>query len=327
VTRRYVEVDALKVVGIVTVVLIHGVAPPWDPTPSTLEFWLQRLTRFGVPAFLFASGFLYATGQPIPAATTARRLRRVLVPYLIASAAAQLWWLRHEARLGFEGSPLPLWADLVFGSSFGPYYYVFVIVVLIGVSPLLALVPRAALLPLTLALVASQWAVDAAAAWPLPFYWHLRNPLLWGAYLTAGWVVRLHYDAIEEAVKRKRPALGAGLGLGLAASTALIGAGETAWVERSGEWLGIWMILGLIFVLSSGALRSPAWLRRTSDATYAVYLFHLFFLYETQLALGPEVPHGVSILLPWASGLAGSLLLVAGLQRLLGRRSRDWIGA
>jgi surface polysaccharide O-acyltransferase-like enzyme len=327
VTRRYFEIDALKVAGIATVVLIHAVAPPWDPAPSALEFWLQRLTRFGVPAFLFASGFLYATRQPIPAATTLRRLRRVAVPYAIASAGAQLWWAVRADRLGLEGSGLPLWADLAFGSSFGPYYYAFVIALLIAATPLLAHIPRPGLAPLLVLLLSAQWAVDAAGLWPLSFYWHLRNPLLWAAYLAAGWVARLSWAAVEEGVTRHRRGLGTALALGVAASAGLVGSARGALLERTGEWLGIWAILGLIFVLTCGRGRSPTWLRRTSDATYAVYLFHLFFLYETQLALGPRAGDLLGVLLPWAAGLAGSLLLVAGVQRAAGRRSRDLIGA
>ena len=60
-TRRSPEIDALKVAGIVTVVLIHTMRAPWDPAVAPLEVWIGHATRFGVPAFLFASGFLYAT--------------------------------------------------------------------------------------------------------------------------------------------------------------------------------------------------------------------------------------------------------------------------
>ena len=59
-TRRFAEIDALKAVGIVTVVLIHSFRSPFDPTVSPGEVWLGHLTRFAVPAFLMASGFLYA---------------------------------------------------------------------------------------------------------------------------------------------------------------------------------------------------------------------------------------------------------------------------
>ena len=60
VETRSPTVDAIKVAGIVTIVLIHALRAPWDPGLSPLERWLGHVTRFGVPGFLLASGFLYA---------------------------------------------------------------------------------------------------------------------------------------------------------------------------------------------------------------------------------------------------------------------------
>jgi surface polysaccharide O-acyltransferase-like enzyme len=323
VTRRYVEIDVLKLVAIVTVVLIHGVRPPWDPALSPTEVWLGHLTRFAVPAFLFASGFLYATRDAVPAATTLRRLRRVLVPYLLASLGAQLWW--HALGQTSPGGHLAL--DLLFGSSFGPYYYVFVAALLVAVTPGVPRLPARALPALAVGLGVAQWAVDAALAWPLPFYWHLRNPLLWWAYFAAGWLLRLHYAALAAWVTARRRPLAVGLALAATALTAASGLpGPLVWV-RSAAWLEVWVILALLLTLSCGARRSPAALRWVSDATYGVYLLHLFFLYAVQLRFPPSRGDAASILLPWAAGLGGSLVVIAGLQRLLGRRSRDLIGA
>lgn len=321
-SRRYVEIDALKVVGIVTVVLIHGVRPPWDPGLTPVEAWLGHLTRFAVPAFLFASGLLYATRDAIPAATTRRRLRRVLVPYALASLGAQAWW-EWQGRESPGGS---LVLDLLCGSSFGPYYYVFVIALLIALTPWLARLPRRALPALALLLAGTQWAVDAAAAWPLPFYWHLRNPLLWWAYFAAGWLLRLHYARVAEWVDARRVALTSALAVAVVGLTAVSGLGGPLLLVRSAAWLDVWAILALVVVVCCGAERAPPALRWISDATYAVYLFHLFFLYATQIPFPPG-RGAASIVLPWAAGLVGSFLWIGALQRLLGRRSRDLIGA
>lgn len=322
-TRRYLEIDVLKVVGITTVVMIHGARPPWHPELSALELWLGHLTRFAVPAFLFASGFLYASRDPVPGATTRRRLRRVLVPYLIASLAAQAWWqLRGQAS---PGGSLAL--DLLFGSSFGPYYYVFVAALLIALTPWIPRLRPRALPALAAGLVLAQWALDAAVLWPLPFYWHLRNPLLWWAYFAVGWLVRLHYEAVARWLGARRGPLVAALAAAALALTAASAHSGPLLLVRSAAWLDVWVILALCFALSCGARHSPPWLRWLSDASYAIYLFHLFFLYAVKLRFPPERGDAASILLPWAAGLAGSLALIAGLQRLLGRRSRGLIGA
>ena len=322
-TGRYVEIDVLKVVAIATVVLIHGARPPWHPELSAAELWLGHLTRFAVPAFLLASGFLYATRERVPAATTLRRLRRIGLPYLLASLGAQLWWL---AR-GEESPGGSLALDLLFGSSFGPYYYVFVAALLVALTPAIPRLPGRLLAPLVGALALAQWAVDAAVAWPLPFYWHLRNPLLWWAYFGAGWLLRLHYAGVASRVAARRRPLVVGLAAAVALLTAASGLSAPLLWVRSAAWADVWAILALLFALSCGARRRPAALRWVSDASYGVYLLHLFFLYAVQLVFPPGSGVALSILLPWAAGLGGSLALIAVLQRLLGPRSRDWIGA
>ncbi len=322
-TRRYVEIDAWKVAGIVTVVLIHGLRPPWHAALGPVEIWLGHITRFAVPAFLAASGFLYATREPVAPATSARRLRRVLVPYAIASVGAQAWWT-WRGETSPSGSVL---LDLLLGSSFGPYYYVFVIAILICLAPGLARLSPRGLAALAVLLVAGQWVVDAAAPWPLPFYWRLRNPLLWWAYFVAGWLLRLHYERLESWLEPRRQTVAALLAALAAATLAASGLPGPLLVVRSAAWLSVWAILALILVLAGALQRSPRALRWTSDATYAIYLFHLFFLYAVQLVLPPGRGDAASILLPWAAGLAGSALGIAALQRLLGRHSRDLIGA
>jgi surface polysaccharide O-acyltransferase-like enzyme len=323
VSRRYVEIDVLKVVAVTTVVLIHGLRPPWHPELSSTELWLGHLTRFAVPAFLFASGFLYATRERVAAATTLRRLRRIGLPYLLASLGAQLWWL----ALGRESPGGSLALDLVFGSSFGPYYYVFVAALLVALTPAIPRLPARVLPALVMVLVLAQWAVDAAVAWPLPFYWHLRNPLLWWAYFAAGWLLHLHYEEVASWVVAHRRPLVVGLAGAVALLTAASGLPGPLLGVRSAAWAEVWAVLALLFALACGGRRSPAALRWMSDATYGVYLLHLFFLYAVQLLFPPGTGLAAAILLPWAAGLGGSLALIAVLQRLLGRRSRDWIGA
>jgi surface polysaccharide O-acyltransferase-like enzyme len=327
VERRHVEIDALKAAGIVTVVLIHAMRSPWEPGVSAAEIWLGHATRFGVPAFLFASGFLYARVGPAAAGTTARRLRRVLLPYVVASLLAQAW-------NGWHGLPSvggSWWMDLLLGSSFGPFYYVFVATGLVLATPVFARLPVAALPPLTALLVLAQWCVDAAVWLPLPLYWHLRSPLLWWAFFLVGWTLRLHAAAVADFVaKRRRALLGVLLPVALASTVASGLEGELPQLlVRSAAWLDVWAILGLLFVGASRVRTSPAALRALSDASYAIYLFHLFFVYGVR-SLVPPAPDTLAplpLLLPWAAGLAGPLLLVRAARIALGPRARDFTGA
>jgi surface polysaccharide O-acyltransferase-like enzyme len=324
-TRRFAEIDALKSIGIVTVVLIHSLRAPFDPAISVVEIWLGHLTRFAVPAFLVASGFLYAAGVDTTARATLRRLRRIGVPYLVASGVGQLWW-------AIQGVPTETgsWvADLLLGSSMGPYYYVFIIVGLVLVTPLFARLPGGAMAALALALVAAQWFVDAASAMLLPFFWHLRNPLLWWGYFALGWVVRLHYDAVLAWIVPRRRSTIVALAALVVVLSGLSGLEGPRLLVRTAAWLDVYAICALIFTAVCGEERVPPAMRYLSDTTYPIYLLHMFFVLVAA-DLFPPPPRQTALLpvvVPWATGVLGSISIIAALQAALGKRSRDWIGA
>ena len=324
---RLVEIDALKAAGIVTIVLIHAMRPQWDPNASSLEIWIGHATRFGVPAFLCASGFLYAQVSSRSFATTRARLRRILVPYLVASLLAQIFHLwRDQAPM--TGS---VWMDLLIGASFGPYYYVFVIAILVVVTPAFAQLSRRAVFALTAAFVAAQWLMEIGTFGLMHLTWQIRNPMMWWAYFLIGWSVRLHAEPLSRIVASRRTALAAGCtaaALLLTAASALEGRVPGPLV-RTAAWLDVYAILATITLLSRRFSRSPGWLRFVSDATYAIYLFHLFFVLMAQDLLPLPERHAdlLRIALAWLAGLGGSLAVVMGARASLGRRSREWVGA
>jgi surface polysaccharide O-acyltransferase-like enzyme len=323
--RRFAEIDALKSIGIVTVVLIHSIRAPFDPTIPALEIWLGHLTRFGVPAFLAASGFLYAAAVANTPRTTLRRLRRIGVPYLIASGVAQLWW-----ALQGESTETGSWvADLLLGSSMGPYYYVFIIAGLVVVTPLFTRLSGNAMAALTLVLAAAQWYVDAASGMLSTFFWHLRNPLLWWGYFALGWLVRLHYDAIVAWIAPRRGGTTLLFGLLVVVLSAICGLEGPRLLVRTAAWLDVYAICGLIFAATCGKERIPAAMRALSDTTYPIYLLHMFFVLVASDLFPPRPRHTtlLPIVVPWAAGVLGSISVIAALQAALGKRSRDWIGA
>ena len=65
-TERFFEIDLIKGVGILAVVLIHCKRHSFDVNISPVEIWLGAITQFAVPGFFLASGFLYATTPPVP---------------------------------------------------------------------------------------------------------------------------------------------------------------------------------------------------------------------------------------------------------------------
>jgi surface polysaccharide O-acyltransferase-like enzyme len=322
---RRLEPDLLKAIGIVAVVLIHSVRSPFTPGVSEVELWIGRVTRFAVPAFLLSSGFLYASRSPVPWPTTARRLRRILGPYLVASLAAQGFeWLRGTPR-----SVGQVLHDLLLASSFGPYYYVWIALVVVLLAPLLARAGPRALAAILLLTVASQWLLESALLGFAPFFWHLRNPLLWIGYFVCGWALRLHEAKLRGWLAAHRGAAlassaGAVVGLALAGAQAL-----PLLQAQTLSWLGIYATLALLLAVSFGRRTESRILKELSEGSYAIYLFHLFFVLPARDATLPAAGafEALAVLGPWAAGLAGPLLLIALARRTLGARSRALIGA
>ena len=328
-STRFFEVDAIKAVGALTVVLIHALRSPFEPGASAPELWLGQLTRFAVPGFLAVSGFLYATGKPASWAETRSRLTRIAVPYLVFSLVAQI--LRHsQGRALWGPGSGSLWLDFAAGASLGPYYYVFIAALLVSATPLFSRLSRRAVTALFALEVGAQAFFELAGG--LPFFWHLRNPLLWAAWFHLGWLARLHYPWLLEQADRHRAVLVLGLTALVAAAGGHLASGPDPAGRRIVEWLAIYPILAVLFFASCGA-QAPRWLARPvrtlSDASYTIYLVHPLLVVPLRQALratpfefSPVVIGGV-----WGGAIFGALLLILAGQWTLGARSRRWLGA
>jgi surface polysaccharide O-acyltransferase-like enzyme len=317
-------VDVVKAVGILTVVWIHSLEPIWMPDAPFHAVWWAHVTRFAVPGFLAASGYLYASEGRLPAGITRRRLARILVPYTAATLAAELFWaLRGEPRWGV------LHRDLAFGAAFGAYYYVPQIVLLVLLSPLFARLRGRVLALVGAAALVGQGLVEAAVIGAdLEPFWTIRNPLRWAAYFLVGWQLCLHREAVLAwlAPRRRRIALGAALVLALCACFPAAHGGPAG--PRLAGWTGVYAALALLYAASAGRPATSSGIRALSDATYPVYLLHLFFVIPLAAALEPWLGSGAwHALGVWAGGVLGSLAAIAVLRRLLGDRARLLLGA
>jgi surface polysaccharide O-acyltransferase-like enzyme len=318
-SARYAALDWLRVAAIIGVVMHHS-GP--ELMRSDVERYVRSmLVAFDIPVFLFASGFLYFRPRPIPTRELGRRGIRVLIPYGVASALVWLSGLRTPDGL----------SDVVFrlltGSALGIYYYVFLIAVsILLIWPLSRLHRRHVL---ALALCAHIYPMVAAVVPELSvgadMFWALRNPLFYSwAYFLTGWAVAAYLEDIDR-VRRAWPV-----------PLWLVGIGGIAlWMINGGNWLGVPLISNgravyslsviLVFSLALGGRPPPRLILFIGQAGFTIYLYHLFIV-DPLRAAWVAWPWMLSVPLLTVIGVGGPALIALAARRLLGERSRLWIG-
>jgi surface polysaccharide O-acyltransferase-like enzyme len=125
-TRNH-SIDLLRVVAALDIILLHVTAHAINQgQPSEAVVWLNKMTRWGVPAFLACSGYLYGRwliSSREPGQWLARRSRRLLIPYAF-------WSLVYIAMLSatavYVGKSIPHWdwVNVIFtGAAYSPLWF------------------------------------------------------------------------------------------------------------------------------------------------------------------------------------------------------------
>jgi peptidoglycan/LPS O-acetylase OafA/YrhL len=318
VRERVHAIDYLKAAAIVTVVWIHAFVS-FDLPPTRGIYLLGRLSLFAVPAFFFASGFLYHAVVPIPWSETRRHLVRVLVPYLVASLAAQVYTSLQTDAVPSAGKVL---RDVAMGSSIGIYYFVPVFVVTVFLAMILSRIPRS--VPLLFLLL---WILGLLTRLQLlgsDLFWMMRSPQYWWGFFLAGWIAAPLWPRLAAVPLRTRALISAPFGIVLVGFLVFL-LEQTYWgwtpsLEAFG-YLNVYALIGLI-AIGARALPAHRAIRWLSDASYPLYLYHYFFTEPVRLTLaGSPWARGLPA---WAAGLAGAALLCLAAPRVLGRRL-SWV--
>jgi len=328
---RWVAIDVLKASAIVTVVWIHAFHG-WDRPRSILIYLSTLLSSFAVPAFFFASGFLHWRSVPIPAALLLRWMSRVVPPYLVASAAA--FALRAGANETFTARKMAF--ELAVGSASGIYYFVPVLAGALLLGP-----PLSRWRGLALPLFGAFWLTGLLCVAGLDpgvrvlfggpnVFWSLRDPLRWWGYFLAGWLVAERWRGRRDgsAVLRRVGLAAAGLVGTVVAAVAihLARSAPSAWawpIPAGLLYLVTYGCLVAIFVLARDAPPSRT-VRVLSQASYPVYLYHVFFITLARRAL--PLPEPALDGAAFVVGCGGSLALVSLGRVLLGRHARVILG-
>jgi fucose 4-O-acetylase-like acetyltransferase len=345
--ERWHAIDHLKAAAILAVVATHAGRVGLGSWGSPLDFALTSLwTRFHVPSFLFASGFLYAGSAAHGPGELGRRLARIGVPYLVASGVALLVGLAVGAAEApglrwptpVRGAADVLW-QLGTASALGVYYYVLLAALCIPFAWPLSRRGAKGAAALCAACAALALAFDAQPAWrPSSWlarrlggdavFWALRDPLEGFSlgFFAAGWLAALRVAQLAQLAAR-RAALCAGL---CAAGVAL------AWGSFAGfsplslgsfdRVVYTFSVAGLVALATRARPAGPA-LRFLADASLALYLFHRIFQLLAQPLTDPW-PALPRIAGQLVAGLGGAALVAWGGRRCLGAaRARRWLGA
>jgi surface polysaccharide O-acyltransferase-like enzyme len=320
---RWHAIDHLKAAAIVAVVVTHSGPDTVAPTGDALTWNLTKTwTVFQVPAFLFASGFLYARrsgGRDVVLV----RLVRVILPYLVASGVVQLV-VASGAR-----TPGEVIQQVLTASSLGIYYYVSLICGCIVLSWPLARLSRSGVLVVWVA-----YAAYSVAAFVRPelrtardWFWMIRDPLSLFAFgfFLSGWAARCWLPELSS-LRRRAPAavLTAAVcvtAFGLALNAQLLPF-SWGWFDRAIYTHGV---VALFALLLAGRPAGPC-VRFLADTTLALYLYHLLFVLAVRPFLA-GAPALVAIGGQVCAGLAGAVGFVWLARWLLGtERARRWLG-
>ena len=317
-------VDFIKAIAILAVVAAHSGMSRWgNEGVYDLDFLLTQIwTPFHVPAFLIVSGFLYASVAPIDGKTIGRRLKRILIPYVIASVTVFL-------TLGTASTFLVALILLATASALSIYYYVFLMVCLILLLWPLSRIPTWAIgVLLVLCLLGevarNTWPATLASKSPTLSMRNIFDHFVLG-YFLVGWLVALSLTEVRRIVERHSKALTLAAFVGLIFFGAVYGhllPGPPK-LARIGYTISV---VGAVALLTRARTASRVILF-LSESSLAIYLFHRIFQQLTLPWLMP-LPDIVRIGGQFAVGLGGSILLVVLVRRIAGPdRARRLIGS
>lgn len=322
-TRRRDDIDTIRAIACVALVSFHVVGAGSDAgLRLPADHWLSLLnltfTDMRMPLFSFISGFVFVawSGERGAGAVLCSKARRLLIPMLVVGA---LFWAVRSAVVGPQG---PLWQITVL--PYAHFWYLQATFVLM--AALIGAVwvmhgqerPVAAVL-LALLVLGWLWAPRA----PLNLF-SINNTLYIGPFFYAGFLLARSHRAMAGLLgggARRRV-----VGTMLVILAVLIGALLAAKILTPAPVMRRALTLGIGAAACAGLLLirpQVEWMARLARASYAIYLFHVFFTAGTRVALQqiwPDVPPE----LIWPVALMFGILGPIALQQAL--ITVPWLG-
>ncbi|OUS21461.1 hypothetical protein A9Q95_06640 [Rhodobacterales bacterium 59_46_T64] len=339
-SSRRDDIDTLRAIACIALVSYHVVGShPGAGLHLPPEYWLSRFNQTFVdmrmPLFSFISGFVFvASGTGRGAgARLAGKARRLLVPMLVVGT---LFWALRSLTVGPQG---PLWHIAVLPYAHFWYLQATFVLMAVLIGAIYITQDRAsAMRPTT----DSEWRVGMALLGLTGFLWlwgaraevnifAVNNALYIGPFFFAGFI-------LARSRRGLKALLGGGsvrrvLGGGISALAVLMGALLALEVEAvtlaGPARRAMTLVLGAAACGGLMLLRPrSALMARLGRASYAVYLFHVFFTAGTRIVLlriWPDMDVTLIWILALSAGLIGPVVVQwgafaapMGLSRFLG---------
>ncbi|MEA2518878.1 MAG: hypothetical protein QOF49_958 [Chloroflexota bacterium] len=335
--ERRVDVDAIRVVGVLAIVTIH-VTGPFVAAGTTGEtgpsYWIAEVAgaaaRVGVAAFFALAGWAFLVHRPAPddSAFLARRLRRLVVPLIAWSVIYVVQILVVAALLGQSAWPASLdgpgwlirelsWIAFGPGVKYHLWFLYFLIAAMVALWLARSMPGRGGEVDAPPGAWARYGGVAFAALLVFGLAGAFRTPLTWTGF---AWVIG--YAALGLfLLEGPHPSRRVGLALYVAAALAIAVLGRVVgynhWPYFNQGPLAVLATIGLFWALR-GVTPSPALARRLRSAaglSFGIYLAHPLILDYVRLAVvrDPvgELPGPLRLGLAWVVTMAATTALVA----------------
>lgn len=206
--NRYIEVDILKIFACICVIVIH-ISAALVATGNTGVIFINCMTRFAVPCFIFASGLIlmviYKDRDTPYLDFQKKRLNSVLAPYL---TWAVIFLVVNIGVGAFAFNARTVWNGIVWGNSSYHLYFMIIIIQLYLLFPIIKAVLKA-LSPVVAMLFILAYQMFYTAMSPMlianfkfvaDHYDRLFTTYL--TYFLIGALIGAHYQAIKDALDK-----------------------------------------------------------------------------------------------------------------------------
>jgi len=271
--QRLSFLDSLRAIAILMVVYIHASIGASSSTQYMLVDFIDALIRFSVPLFVFISGFLSVN---VGVKKILSRLPRIILPFLILSLMGQII----RGGLAVFSHPYELFWRVFFGDTFGIYYFVFIILYLYLLTPIINYFKKFIfiILPLCLScsliyLLISEYHLSDSIFFN-NYEFIKRSPFIWLSFYLFGAFLRIYLKEILQKISKTSISI-------IFIFISIIYAMNYFLKFTPEQSVGgfIWFIYSftaiLFFVIYSSNWKRSVLMEHISGISYPIYLLHI----------------------------------------------------